>query len=279
MPVPDIDSQRQAAAGPGTGPRRDDDRDEDRGDTDRREGPPRVGPPRNRIGAGRRSSDAVLSLRTAIASHVARGVGAIADDLDRLQRMLDLLVAAPTGFQHAAALDMVAAQAWRTAWLAKATAFVAAGRNRDGRRRTMSATVHQAIEGFAPESRLSGLRFDVRETGAPLIVEDELVSIAVTGAILVTVAFVEALEAPVIEIDIEPLEGHGVRVQVAQHATVVPRQAVQLFSTAGFSAPGAVLERLAALAMAHATAAHGGSSELTVGDDRGSSIALTFRRD
>jgi ParB-like chromosome segregation protein Spo0J len=215
-------------------------------------------------------------LRAAVGSKIADGVTEIATDLVRLRDSIDLVRAATRGFERTAAVDLMAAQTWRTLWLASVTAFLSTGKTTEAGSKPLSVVVDEVVGGFEPECRLSRLRVDVVHQAPAATVDRGLVALALTGAIIVTLSFVEQAAAPVVEVQSRPLAEGGVGLDVVQRQAIVPRETADRFSSRVFSARGAGSVGLAAIALAHATAAYGGASELVVDDGPGSTVKLTF---
>ncbi len=216
-------------------------------------------------------------LRASVGAKIADGVKEIADDLSRLRATLGLLSASPKGFQHAVAVDLVAAQTWRTLWLANVASFLSSGKCAEGRPRPLSAIVDDIVERFEPEGRLSRLRFTVRHHGqsAPHV-GDTVVGFALTGAIVVTLSLLEQVADPVVEIHTHSVGERGFMLEVVQHHSVVPAEAAERFSNLAVLAPAAGNVGLGAIVLSHVTAAYSGASELLVTDEPGSTVRLTF---
>lgn len=216
-------------------------------------------------------------LRASVGAKIADGVKEIADDLSRLQTTLGLLSASPKGFQHAVAVDLVAAQTWRTLWLSNVASFLSSGKCLEGRARPLSAIVDDIVERFEPEARLSRLRFTVRHHGrsAPHV-GDSVVGFALTGAIIVTLSVLEAIAEPVVEVHTHSVGERGFMLEVVQHHSIVPKETAERFSNQAVLASATGHVGLAAIALSHVTAAYSGASELLVTDQPGSTVRLTF---
>jgi ParB-like chromosome segregation protein Spo0J len=202
------------------------------------------------------------SIRAAVGAHITDAIGRIAADLARLQTSLDALRAAPDGFERTAAGDLASAQAARTAWLANAAALLAGGRSRAGRRRLLSAILDEVVRQFEPECRLSGLRLHVSSSAPATTIDDAFVAVAVTGAVTLTLSLLEQVPQPLIEIAAQPLEDGGVGIHVIQRHQPLSLDVVERFGSRTRSAWTPMLFALGALALEHATAAHGGAADL-----------------
>jgi hypothetical protein len=216
-------------------------------------------------------------LRASVGAKIADGVKEIADDLSRLRTTLGLLSASPKGFQHAVAVDLVAAQTWRTLWLANVASFLSSGKCAEGRPKPLFAIVDDIVERFEPESRLSRLRFTVRHHGqsAPHV-GDSVVGFALTGAIIVTLSLLEPVADPVVEIHTHSVGERGFMLEVVQRQSIVPKDTAERFSNLAVSAPAAGNVGLGAIVLSHVTATYSGASELLVTDEPGSTLQLTF---
>jgi hypothetical protein len=216
-------------------------------------------------------------LRASVGARIADGVKEIADDLSRLQMTLGLLRDSPKGFQHAVAVDLMAAQTWRTLWLANVASFLSGGTCPEGRSKPLSAIVDDIVERFEPECRLSRLRFTVRHHGhsAPFV-GDALVGFALTGAIIVTLSLLEPATDPAVEIHSHSVGDGGFMLEVVQRHSIVRKETADRFSNQAVPAPAAGNIGLGAIALSHVTATYSGASELFVTDEPGSTLRLTF---
>jgi hypothetical protein len=216
-------------------------------------------------------------LRASVGARIADGVKEIADDLSRLRTTLGLLRDSPKGFQHQVAVDLVAAQTWRTLWLANVASFLSGGKCPEGRSRPLASIVDDIVERFEPECRLSRLQFTVRHHGhsAPHV-GDALVGFALTGAIVVTLSLLEPAADPAVEIHSRSVGESGFMLEVVQRHSIVLKETAERFSNQAVSAPGAGNIGLGAIALSHVTAAYNGASELVVTEEPGSTLRLTF---
>lgn len=222
--------------------------------------------------------EAPPNLRAIVAAKHAASISETAAELSRLQATLALLQEPTTPLQKHVAFDLLAAQAWRALWSARLAAVLAAAPNPHARRRPLAAVVDEVLLRFAPECRLSHLRLSAKyHGGASAEVDDALIGFALTGAIILTISLLDQSAEPALEVHGHRLGDHGVRLEVVQHQSLVPKETVAQFSNRAFSAPAASGSvALGVIALAHATAAFGGAAELVVTADPGSSLHLTF---
>jgi hypothetical protein len=218
------------------------------------------------------------SLRAAIGTQIAEAVGRIADDVARLQTSVIALRSAPEGFERATAADLLAAQAARTAWLANTAALLAGGKCRQGKRRPLASIVDDLVRQLEPECRLAGLRIDAAESTLSTPIDDSFVSLAIASAVMITLSLVEPSAGASIAIGTRELPGGGVAVSVVQRQAVVAQDVLDRFAARTRSAWMPMIFSLGAMALEHATAAHGGAADLVALEERGSAIELTFNR-
>ncbi len=104
-----------------------------------------------------------------------------------------------------------------------------------------------------------------------------MIGLALTGAMIVTLSFLEQTAEPHVDVLSEPLGDGGFALEIRQRQAFVPQVVADRFSSQAFSARGAGAFGLAAIALSHATAMYGGASELIVsGDAEGTIVRLTF---
>lgn len=218
------------------------------------------------------------SLRAAVGAQIGEAIGRIAEDIARLQTSVHAMRQAPEGFERNVAGDLAAAQAARTLWLANTVALLAGGRYRSGRRRLLPSVLDDVVRQFEPECRLSSLRIDVGNAAPPMTIDDGFVSVALTGAVMLTLPLLEHVSHPVIEISTRALDAGGLAACVLQRQAVVSPDIVERFGSRTRSAWTPMVFALGALALEHATAAHGGAADFRALDEAGSAVQLTFCR-
>jgi hypothetical protein len=225
-----------------------------------------------------RVGHASVSLRATIGAQIAEAIARIADDVTRLQTSLAVLRAAPEGFERTVAADLLAAQASRALWLANTAALLAGGKCRPGKRRPLPAIVDDLVRQFEPERRLAGLRVELAESVPTVTIDDGFVAVALTSAVMMTLSLLEHVEDPVIEIHTRLHEDGSISAQIAQRLVPASQDIIDRFTTRTRSVWTPMIFALGAMALEHATAAHGGAADLIALDDVGSSIQLTFCR-
>lgn len=218
------------------------------------------------------------STRAGVGTETVEAAACIAEDLARLRISLGALRTMPDGFERSVTVDLASAQALRALWLANSTALLAGGKHPTGRRRPLSSILDDVVRLFEPECRLTGLRLDATNLAPPLTLDDGLVTVALTGAVMVTLTLLDGVSQPVVELATRALEGGGVSAEVVQrHVSATPDLAGQ-FAARTRAAWTPMLFGIGARALEQATAAHAGTSELVVLEDVGTAIQLTFCR-
>jgi len=216
------------------------------------------------------------SVRANIMGQVSTAISDVSRGVSDLVKSLSVLPDMRAGFERETIENLVRAQAWRTLWMANVTSFLCSGQVPDGRRRAFAAVVDSVVDGFEPERRVTGIRFDVAHAATRAIVDDSLVGLAIAGAVIVTLSFVRSVRQPTLWIRTSRGDDSHVVVDVTQrHAAISPELSFDFGSPRlpENSSPELVL---GALALAHATAAYGGASQLVRLDDVGSTLQLTF---
>lgn len=218
------------------------------------------------------------SLRAAVGAQIAEAIGRVADDVARVQSSLAVLRSAPEGYERSVSADLVASQAVRTLWLANTAALLAGGKLRPGKRRPLSAILDELLRQFEPECRLTGLRLEIASAVPPATVDDGFVTIGLTSAVMMTLSLLEHAAQPLVEIQARQLDAGGIAIHVMQRQVPASEDIIDRFTTRTRSAWTPMIFALGAMALEHATAAHGGASDLVALDEGGSSIQLTFCR-
>lgn len=218
------------------------------------------------------------SLRAVVGAQIAEAIGRVADDVMRVQSSLAVLRSAPEGYERAVSADLVAAQAFRTLWLANTAALLAGGKLRPGKRRPLSAVLDELVRQFEPECRLTGLKLEIVSAIPPVTLDDGFVTIALNGAVMMTLSLLDQVPQPNVEILTHQLGAGGIAIHVLQRHVPASQDIIDRFTTRTRSAWTPMIFALGTMALEHATAAHGGASDLVALDEGGSSIQLTFCR-
>lgn len=202
----------------------------------------------------------------------------VATDLARLDRSAALLHEASSAFAyHRTVVDLIAAQAWRTAWLARAAAFVAGQRRPTGRVRAVTSIIERVTHGFAPDLRLSGVRLRTAITTPSEVAVDETVGeLTLTGAMLATLSLLQAEEDSILELRAGAPESRAVVVDVVQHRVPIAHQWARDFADTSAPAQGKSLIGLVASLIRAVSAQDQASVELVQDHQPGSLLRCSL---
>jgi hypothetical protein len=213
----------------------------------------------------------------AVPANIAEILREIASDLVHLERSAALLRRPSSGFVfQKTAVDLVAAQAWRTAWVANAVTL-GLGEPRPARRaRQLDSIVDRVAQGFEPELRLCGGQLQTN-IAASAAIDGALGELALTGAILATLSQLEEFIEPSIEVrSTTTSDKDFVVVEVLQPHVPVAPDVAQAFADSAAPAKGHVVVALAGSVLRSVTAQYRGSTEL-ITEGGGSVVRCTFR--
>ncbi len=213
---------------------------------------------------------------SAVPANIAEILREIASGLVHLERSAALLRRSSSGFVfQKTAVDLVAAQAWRTAWVANAVTL-GLGEQRPARRaRQLDSIVDRVSQGFEPELRLCGGQLQTN-IAASAAIDGALGELALTGAILATLSQLEEFIEPSIEVRSTTSDKDFVVVEVLQPHVPVAPDVAQAFVDSAAPAKGHVVVALAGSVLRSVTAQYRGSTEL-ITEGSGSVVRSSFR--
>jgi hypothetical protein len=212
----------------------------------------------------------------AVPANLAEILREIASDLVHLERSAALLRRPSSGFVfQKTAVDLVAAQAWRTAWVANAVTL-GLGEQRPARRaRQLDSIVDRVVQGFEPELRLCGGQLQTN-IAASAAIDGALGELALTGAVLATLSQLEEFIEPSIEVRSTTSDKDFVVVEVLQPHVPVAPDVAQAFADSAAPTKGHVVVALAGSVLRSVTAQYRGSTEL-IAESGGSVVRSSFR--
>jgi hypothetical protein len=207
---------------------------------------------------------------------------------DTLQQLLDLLsvdlstittstlLLNRSGYPQQIAADLIKAQTWRASWLVNS----ARRHHKVGRPVPVAAILAQVCAGFQPQARLTGLQLEanVAPAASSWTLYEEPAGVALTGCVFATLAWLEGIESPRVDIRAEANHTRSLQIEVTQRLAAVPHDMERYLrdSSAAERAGDAIAAR--ALQSARSIAAlQDGSVELLVGI-RESTIRFTVTR-
>ena len=204
----------------------------------------------------------------------------LSTELASIGTLAALIAPAPnSAFRRRATADLIQAQAWRSAWLASATAVVT-GQQGTSRLKPIESILDRVKAGFEAEARLTSLQLDcaVAPNAAGLTFDEDLGVIAVTGSVFATLSWLEGCEEPRVEVRAGAPNPRTLNIEVVQRTTPISADMVRYLREPGFVRSGNLMAALGLLAVKSLAVQHGGTSEFIPIGGRGSVIHSTFCR-
>jgi hypothetical protein len=178
-------------------------------------------------------------------------------------------------------VDLIRTQAWRAAWLLRATAILQGAHRPQMRPRPLAFLLGQIRTGFAAECRLTGAALVVQASDWNAVVAADEVSFitAVTAAIFCTLTLVEPAEGVTINTYAIANEGQLRTVDVVQDEILVPASfSAGFFDASSVDRSATWSSRLAASTIKAVAQQHGGDASFHTTDRGGSLIRLQLSR-
>jgi ParB-like nuclease family protein len=210
-------------------------------------------------------------------NHVLR---VLAIDLAHIGSSASLLGPTPhRTFQHRVAADFIQAQAWRTAWLANATTLVLTPA-RARRVASISSIADRVKAGFEPERRLTRLLLDVSvaQAAANFALNEESAVTALSGGVFATLAWLEGVEEPRIEVRADLPTARTAKIEIVQRSTIVSAEPARYLREPEHVPSTDLAVALGLLGAKRFAAEQGGSVEFTPIAGGGSIIQLTVTK-
>jgi hypothetical protein len=186
-----------------------------------------------------------------------------------------------TGGLQRQALDLLKAHAWRASRVLDALNLIARGPCAAPRERALATIIDEVIEGFATESRLSGvpIRADITEHLSSAGLNDAQIVTGLSGALLAVLPLVEHAARPAVVIKASNTNGSEAVIELIQNCVpVAPRIADDFFhgdpSMDRLGDYAAVIGALAAKALADAHGGYATFEQLP----QGSRLAIVMKR-
>ena len=199
----------------------------------------------------------------------------ITSDLATIQSSLTLLrTPRPSGLSQRVGADLIEAQAFRASWLVGCIA----GKFETSGSAPLGAIVHGVSKGFKAHTSLMALDLDCSVSPAAAVwkLPEQATTTVITGAILATLACLDGVDAPRIELRADVPHPRALKIEIVQRSVRIP---ANLGAHPAEHDTGRASELLPALALrtARALAAdYGGNAELTPLPDLGSVLQITF---
>jgi hypothetical protein len=179
-------------------------------------------------------------------------------------------------------LDLIRSQAWRAAWLLKASAILGGTYEVQPRQRPLGFVLGQVRNGFAAEGRLGGFTVNVHvaDWNAVALVDESALIAGVSGAVVATLGLLGQAEGAALRISAQSGAGGLQSIEIAQDDLALPASASSRFFDASWTArPGGWLGELGAHVAKTVVEQHGGHATFHAGDRVGSVLKLDFSRE
>lgn len=202
-------------------------------------------------------------------------VQAIAQELSTIKTSTTLMQATrPGSMTQQVGAALADAHVRRAAWLASS----AAESFENTRLVPLAAIVQSVADGFESQKQLTGLLLEwtVAPAAAVWKLPEDQTAAVITGAIFATLAPLEGIAVPRVEVHADAPNPRTLRIEVVQRAVRLPSVAATSSIEMDASRPSEMIGALA-LRMARAmAAAHGGTAELTPLPGQGSVLQITL---
>jgi hypothetical protein len=207
----------------------------------------------------------------------------LSGDVAAIEAAAAMLSAEATPLARRVSLDLIKAQSARASWLLRAQALLGGHEaDRAPRSRVMGDVLAGVRDRLAAECRLNGIGLQVTcESRAAVTIDDTLLALGVTGAVLSLAGLLTGLEGAFISVEalveVDGDEDDLQSIEVSQDTVAVPASLKQRFFDADWvERPGGWFGAIGAAA-AEATAVQlGGGVNLSTGSRRGCTLRFEF---
>ena len=171
--------------------------------------------------------------------------------------------------------ELIRAQAWRAAWLLKASLILDGRHTVDPRPTRLTALVEQLHAGLIPECRLSGITLGVHAPDVTVLGDAPLISTGVTGAVLATAGLLTGCQGAAIRVTFDVVAGQLRAVDVEQDHVRPPAALLDGFFDAALTdRPGGWTALMGAVSASGAAQLTGGTATFGPADGGGSRLRL-----
>lgn len=207
----------------------------------------------------------------------------LAADVSAIESAATMLASDATPLARRVSLDLIKAQSARAAWLLRAQALLS-GQPVDGAPRpyVIAEVLTSVRERLAAECRLNGVGLQVTcESRAAVTIDESLLTLGVTGAVLSLAGLLTAVEGSIIRVDahvdVDGDEDDLQSIEVSQDVVAIPASLKQRFFEADWiERPGGWLGAIGAAAAETAAVQLGGGINLQTGVRRGCTVRFEF---
>jgi hypothetical protein len=192
-----------------------------------------------------------------------------------------LLVSQGSPMAYRVALDLVKAETWRASWQLRAAAIVGSLYEYHYRLVLLATPLGRVREGFAAESRLSGigLKLNLMDSNVSADVDEEAIICGVTGAVMAVAGLVGNAETPEVSVAVRASAGKALSIDVTQEAVGVNATVASRFLEPTWTdRPGGWPAALGVGAAKAVAQKHAGDVLFLQREGRGSTVRLTLGR-
>jgi hypothetical protein len=196
-----------------------------------------------------------------------RVLARLGDEIAAIVSAAALLDADAAPLARQAGQELIRAQAWRAAWLLKASLVLDNRHILDVKPTRLTSLVEQLHAGLVPECRLSGITLSVHAPDVTVLVDAPLISTAVTGAVVAVAGLVGGCPGAAIRVTFDVVAGQLKSIDVAQDLVRPAATLVDRFFDAGLTdRPGGWTALMGAVSANGAARLTGGSATFAVAD-------------
>ncbi len=204
----------------------------------------------------------------------------VAQDAVALESAALMLAGDTSPLARRVSVDLIRAQALRSAWLARACAVLAGGHRSQIRVHPVGTILSDIQDRFAAECRLSGVRLEAQASdwGSASCDRSALVT-AIGAGIFATLALAGEVEGLQLRVTLVAADGEVQQVDVSQDDVTLGGAVVdRFFDPTWTDRPGGWLTDVAAATFRAVAERFGGQARLITGERRGTTMRLTFGR-
>lgn len=177
--------------------------------------------------------------------------------------------------------DLIRSQAWRAAWLLRASALLDGRHRGQSRAKSVGALLEQIRQGLTPECRLAGaaLHLSASDWNTPVSVDEVALVAGVTAAVFATLSMATPSDTLTLRVNCDIQGGELRQVEVSQdEIAAVAGASLRFFDSTWVDRPGGWSAGLAALTVRAAAQQLGGSAVFLPGERRGTTVRLNLAR-
>jgi hypothetical protein len=203
---------------------------------------------------------------------------AVSAELAPLQSSAALLRGTPSrSFQHRVAADLMVGQAWRAAWLARATAL-GLGESIESRSKPLDRVFEAVQAGFEAEARVTALQLDftIAPNAASIPVDEDFAVLAISGGIFATLAWLRDADDPRVEVHADVPHPHALKIEIVQRTASLPIERLEALQDPCAVDAGDFMAAVGLQAVKAFATESGGAFHVSPIGSRGTLIQATF---